>query len=379
MKKETLAVFLIDGLRYEDDPTPTRILSTLGFRNVEASLFTGLPLAEHGQWTDYRFSSGGPFRFLRSVPLVQSVWDALPRKHRRYFGFLIFRCAALLGGNIPARSSLIPPRILASTEFTQPLAADHKNAYPGSDSLFDLLRQKGRTWLYLAPPRLGFFGASDLKVERRFYASLKKGVRDFYFIKLGDLDGICHRYGPESPEARLCLRRTWRRFYGMRAALQHAVSRLNWVCLSDHGFMTVDYTITPPQWLWRAFDEGRLRHFFIDSTILRLWLDRKEDSAYFETLCRGIPGLSLMSDDQTASLGLKRGSSVSGDFCCVAPPGAVIWPDFFSVSPPKGMHGYAPHPKLDSPISYHGLDQLPETVDHTEVGSWLKHHIDMRF
>ena len=374
-----MAVFLIDGLRYDDAPTKTRIRSTLGFRHVEASLFTGCSLADHRQWTDYRYSNTGPFRFLRILPMIKPLWNTCPRHLRRYLGFLIYRSAAFSGHSVPARSSLIPPRILTSTEFTQPVAADHEDAYPGIESLFDLLRAKERTWLYLAPPRLGFFGASDQKVEHRFYGSLKNGVKDFYFIKLGDLDGISHRYGPDSPEAQSCLRRTWRRFYGMRSALHHAVSRLDWVCLSDHGFVTVDHIITPPEWLWNAFDHGILKYFFIDSTILRLWVHRTGDIPEIENLCRGIPGLHFLNDHTRHALGLDLDSSVLGDICCIAPPGSVIWPDFFSVSPPKGMHGYEPHPELDSPISYRGLEPLPETVDHARVGSWLKNHINIRF
>jgi len=378
MKKTSVIVFLIDGLRYNDAPSRTRIRSTLGFRHVETGLFTGQPLAEHEQWTDYRYSDNSPFRPLRRVPMLQSFWKACPRKYRRYLGFLMYRYAAMSGHPIPARSSLIPPNILVSTAFTQPYAADEIDAYSGYESLFDILRKKGRTWLYLAPPRLGFFGASDMKVERLFYRSLKKGVKDLYFIKLGDLDGICHRYGPDSPEARSCLRITWRRLHGMRSALHLAVSTLDWVCLSDHGFMTVDKTVSPPNWIWKAFDDGKLRHFFIDSTILRLWVRQREDIPHFEKLCREISGLQCMDRVRREAVGLNPDSPEFGDICCTAPPGSVIWPDFFSAAPPKGMHGYDPNPELDSPISYHGLDPLPETVDHAMVGSWLKKHVDAR-
>ncbi len=372
MRPETTVLFLIDGLRHRDHQTPCRIMPELGFRSVEASLFTGEPLSVHQQWTDYEHTESSPFLPVCRTPGLAAIWDCCPRPARRYMNFLIYRLSSLIHGMVLPRSSMIPPGFLCRSRPTQDRCPDSSRAYGEIESLFDLLRDQGRSWLYLAPPKMGFLGARDEKVESRFYASLSSGVRDFYYIKFGDLDGISHAFGPDSSQARRCIVRTKRRIRAICSALSRRSSHLRWILLSDHGFLPVTSLIPLPTWLPGALAEGTLQHYFVDSTLLRLWLNRPSERDNIIQELHTWGGGDLLSEETRERLGLAWGSPQLGHIVCVAPHGAIFWPDFFSAKAPVGMHGYQPHPDLVSPIETHGLGPLPSEMDHVFVGRWLK-------
>ncbi len=346
----------------------------LGFRNVEASLFTGQPISVHGRWTDYIYSGDhSPFAPVANIPGIDSLWKMAPRKSRRYFNFLIYRMSSLIHGVSLPRSSLIPPRILAHTVPAQPLPPDSQGAYESIESIHDVLRRKHKKWLFLAPPRISFFGSKDTLVEAKFFSSLSKGgLRDFYYVKFGDLDRISHIYGPDSLEAKQCLNRTMRRVKTMVTELSAASSSLRWLLISDHGFLPVTGQIVVPDWLNHCLATGEIIHYFVDSTIFRIWLREAGDPGGLRRRLEEWGKARLLGEDTRLSLGLQWGSPQLGHIALTSAHGSIFWPDFFSSSPPAGMHGYLPHEDLACPVETHGLPPLPTDLNHTVLGAWLK-------
>jgi len=369
-----VALFLIDGLRHKDHQTEAKITPELGFRDVEASLFTGQPVSVHGRWTDYVYGGDcSPFVPVAKIPGIDSLWKMAPRRSRRYLNFLMHRLSTLIHGISLPRSSLIPPGILAHSMPAQPVPPDSQGAYETVESIFDILRRRRKKWLFLAPPRISFFGSKDILVEKKFFSSLSKdGLRDFYYIKLGDLDRISHIHGPDSPEASQCLNRTMRRVKTMVSELSVAGSSLRWLLISDHGFLPVTGQIVVPDWLNHCLATGEIIHYFVDSTILRVWLHDPTDPGGLKNRLEEWGKARPLGEDTRHAIGLEWGSPQLGHIAFTSPHGSVFWPDFFSSSPPAGMHGYLPHEHLSCPVETHGLPPLPTPLSHTALGAWLK-------
>ncbi len=365
-----LVLFLVDGLRHADHPTPRKLMPELGFRDVEASLFTGTPVAVHHRLTDYVFSDHSPFAPSCLIPGVRALWRLLSPRGRRLLNFLVYRSSELLHCRHLPRTSLIPPELLPSVAPSFLGGADEPDAFAPSLSLFDLLRHAGKTWLYAAPPRVSRWGARDSRVETMVLRSLTKGVRDFYFIKFGDLDRASHRFGPSSTEAASCRRATARRIATLVGEIGSRSTAMRWVVLSDHGFVDVRAHMPPPRALEELRRDGA-GSFFVDSTMVRI---------RYTQGCRVVSpqlprGASPLPDEVRRSFGLEWGSPQLGDETWIAAHGVVFWPDFFSPSPPKGMHGYLPHDDCLSPFEAHGFGTVPTLTTHAEVGEWLMEQV----
>ena len=89
-------------------------------------------------------------------------------------------------------------------------------------------------------------------------------------------------------------------------------------------------------------------------------------------LTSSLEGAIPLAEETRASLGLDWGSPQLGDCAYLTAPGTVFWPDFFSASPPAGMHGYLPHPACACPLEMHGIPRAPSISTHAELGAWLK-------
>jgi len=340
----------------------------LGFRDVEASLFTGTRVAAHQRLTDYIFTDHSPFAPLCHLPGLSGLWRRLTPRGRRYLNFFIHRGSEVTRGRTLPRASLIPP---SHMPFVAPVAtgsADDSGAFGNLESLFDLARRSKKTWLYAAPPRVSRWGSTDGRVEARVFASLSQGLRDLYYVKLGDLDRVSHRFGPSSSEAAACRRVTARRISNLVRLLEGRAGPLRWILFSDHGFLDVARHIAPPPWLEPLHRQGRIR-YFVDSTMLRIRVMPGEVPAELTT---PFTGAVALDEERRASLGLAWGSPQLGDHVWLAPHGAVFWPDFFSGCPPAGMHGYFPHPDCACPLEVHGIPHVPVISTHAELGLWLK-------
>ena len=158
----------------------------------------------------------------------------------------------------------------------------------------------------------------------------------------------------------------------MKSEIHRAHGDLRWVLLSDHGFVTVTGVIPVPHWLEDAHRQQRLLYYFIDSTILRLWLRDPADSDGFRERMASLEQVQPLPDHTRFALGLECGSPQAGHLAYLCSPGMVFWPDFFSVQPPHGMHGYLPTDDLACPVEVHGMPTLPAELDHALIGRLLK-------
>jgi hypothetical protein len=355
--RPAVLLLLVDGLPASKLPGAAPLECYVGFRGVEASLFTGTETSVHGIWTDYRRGPASPYAWLRRIPGLVPTYHALPRGGQRLLGVVVHQWTrvATMNAALP-KSSLIPFDILAEMEFASARLPWAHGAYGALPSLFDHLRLHGRSFVCLAPPSVSAWRTTDDKVTKALRESLKRGRRDFYYVKLVDLDRASHRYGPDSDVARQVLRRTLSTVDELATLMRERLGEVRAVVLSDHGFLPVERHVDVAGRLqeWRR----RFNDFvyFLDSTLVRCWCHTDASRHRLMSYLGDEAGLTRLDDQLLQRYGLDQLPGAYGDITYVAGHGWVVWPDFFWATPPLGMHGYLPHPSLEAGLRIDGFE-----------------------
>jgi hypothetical protein len=365
--RPAVLMLLIDGLPASKLPRGMPLQCYVGFRGVEASLFTGTETAVHGVWTDYRRGDASPYAWVGRIPGLVPAYNSLGRRGRHLVGAAAHQWtrAANRNPSLP-KSSLVPLDILAHMEFTSARLPWARGAYGAIPSLFDHLRRHDRSFVCLAPPSVSFWRTTDDTVMRALQKCLAGKRHDFYYVKLVDLDHVSHRHGPDSEAAVRAMARSLREAEEAMAMVRARAGDVRTVVLSDHGFLSVERHVSVEQTLreWRRRFGDFL--YFLDSTLVRCWcrneVARERLTSYLDT----VVGLTPLDDELRRRYGLDQLPSAYGDLVYVADHGWVVWPDFFRASPPCGMHGYLPHPELEAGIRVDGFEtsHVPSRFAH---------------
>jgi predicted AlkP superfamily pyrophosphatase or phosphodiesterase len=153
------------------------------------------------------------------------------------------------------------------------------------------------------------------------------------FLYATDLDGVMHRHGPESKQAREAA-------LGVASKIERARERLGrdaeltTFVVGDHGMAEVGRTVDP-----RVILHDTKVRYFIDSTFLRMWGTSNEllrARVRFDS--HHTPGKWLDTRDLTARDAPVVGSPY-GDAIIVLDEGIVFSPSYVG-GVPRGMHGY---------------------------------------
>ena len=355
--KSPVLMLMVDGLPASDFPGSTAMPCYFGFRGIEASVFTGTDTTTHGVWTDYRRGPSSPYAWAPRIPGVVRLFRSMPTSAQHLVSTGIHQATRMARMNVSLpKSSMIPPDILGEMEFAAPQLPWEPGAYGGVTSLFDVLRAHGRSFTCIAPPAVSWWRTTDDKVLGALRRSVARGVQDFYYVKLVDFDRVSHHHGPDSPMAREEQRRTLARVDEMVELVADHADVPRWVVLSDHGFLPAGRHIGVAATLeeWRRRSGGFL--YFLDSTMVRCWFGTDSARQRVTGFLDGVEGLVRL-DEQTRRIhGLATLSDAYGDLVYVAEHGYVVWPDFFWKEPPRGMHGYLPHPELAPGLKAQGCD-----------------------
>ncbi len=356
-----MLLLLVDGLPASELPGAVPLECYVGFRGVEASLFTGTETADHGIWTDFRRGAGSPYRWVRCVPGLLHVYRGLPRSLQYFTGTAVHQLTRAAGRR-PAlpKSSLIPLDILAQMEFSSASLPWVEAAYGSLPTVFDRLRECGRSFACLAPPSVTRWRTTDDKVMAVFRRALCQDVKDFYYLKFVDLDRVSHRLGPDSVPARRVLSRTLSRIEEVLSLLRDRCGEVRSVVLSDHGFLPVERHLNVEARLrsWRRL-YGDFT-YFLDSTMVRCWCSEDGSRLRLMSYLDHEQGLTRLDDDLRRRYGLSQLPRAYGELVYMVEHGSVLWPDFFWRYPPRGMHGYLPHPRLEPGIVVRGSPFQPQ-------------------
>ena len=260
-------------------------------------------------------------RFIRKATRASAQWlasDPLPRAM--------------------ASPAFIPYDQLARFSLSLAHMPDDPRAMHGA-SLFDIARRRGlRTYVHCFPQ---FKVKTDVVRER--YLREDRGQHDFAFLFFGDLDGIGHRHGPDSPERRAMMQRVdaaladiWRH---ARARYDEAVL----VVFGDHGMADVRGCVDVRGAIAAAGLDVRRDAWFIDSTFARFWVSDAARRARLRDALSQVPGGRLVTDADRDAWHIRWPHNHFGDEIFAVDDHLLMHPSFYAEdAPPLGMHGYLP-------------------------------------
>lgn len=353
----TLAI-LIDALRHdyiiqEDAP----------FLHAEASAGTCVPVSEtYGFQTRPAYFAGlhpdrsdianlyvydpkrSPFRIFRWIPrpirrmLERSPIQRQVRTSLRLWGQWLQRRRGLPFAAAITDTAKIPFDRLPQFAISEEIDTQAPGALP-SATLFDLLREHGMEWRWVAYPtsdqRTGPIEAEAMKAI--------DAAPPFIYLHYAELDWAGHAHGPNAPERRATMREIDASVARVVAAARERFDVVHLVVFGDHGMVEVNKTIDPTEPLaeLRARFGDRVT-WFIDSTQLRLWGDDDHVRSESASVLAGFDGASVLDAEALSRLRAVK-SRRYGDVHVLADAGYVFLPnDFQGSAPVCGMHGYDP-------------------------------------
>lgn len=215
---------------------------------------------------------------------------------------------------------------------------DHfSDSFFKDNNLVIKIKKKGMTinqdaWTYLGKPNQ----MSDKDTMEFLISKNTEDNNEFIFAYLGILDIVGHKYGPVSQK----MVETLSFLDSFFEKLISSNKDNDIVILGDHGMKTIEKYLDISKEIYKIKEKFKLKinhnfNFFIDSTMLRIWVNRKnkldiikyiESNKHFNQYGKII--------SQTFS------SKVYGDIVWLANEGVMLYPDFFHFSKPSGMHGY---------------------------------------
>jgi len=210
------------------------------------------------------------------------------------------------------------------------------NFYPKTSLVGKILKKNytinSDSWTYLGNQN------QMNEIETRNFLKEKNcsNEKEFLFSYIGTLDVIGHKYGPKSIEMKNALLDVDNFFHDL-----YQVNKDNTlIILGDHGMKTVENSIDIIPIVKSMKKKFGLKinrdfNFFIDSTILRIWInhDSKEKAINY------LKNQELLTKNGKV-INVKVSKKEYGDFIWLANEGVMLFPDFFHFDLPSGMHGY---------------------------------------
>jgi glycosyltransferase involved in cell wall biosynthesis len=371
-----LALLLVDALRH-DYVTPHTapflyrlmqegasgpLIPTYGFQEHPGFLTGCLPDQTVIGHTMYvRAPDASPFREIDIpnvkhlerhpdlVRVLRPLWDRKTRYIENVRGHSASACYGM--------TSRIPPALLQQFAFGWEQDSQESGAL-GVQSVYDLLRQAGKSWLALGHPR------DDQRTEN-LLAQFDAAVHPDHalvYIHFGELDWLGHEYGPGSRQVLAALR-------GIDHAVERVVNRLRemhgnvaTLVFGDHGMVGVERTVDVEAALAQtglAVPDDYV--YFLDSTGIRLWPGHDRAETMLCEALDGIDGIHRIQESERKELGLKYADSRPyGEVLYAAEKGVLVCPNFFQTDSINGMHGYLPD-VTDNWSRYiaHTIDWMP--------------------
>ena len=279
-----------------------------------------------------------PFRWLRKWgPLADHLPHSFQLGLRRWVRWNVQRQLAALGSARSATTARIPFSFLPYFDIVQRwMSFDER--FCKFPTIFDLLRAKGKRWLYLGAP---VSSASSEDVWRDFQRASLEGI-DLVFLFVGDLDGIGHRYGPNSQEYEDAVRKVGGFVHQVRERMEKERGGVRGLVFGDHGMVAVQRTVDVRSTLERL----RVRPsddylYFLDSTLARFWFFNERARRIVTEAMAEVEGGRLITEKDRIAYRIRYSHNRFGELIWWADGGTLIFPNFWQDRKPiKGMHGY---------------------------------------
>ena len=173
---------------------------------------------------------------------------------------------------------------------------------------------------------------------------------NFYPLYISTMDSIAHKYGPDSKNVEQELKSLDHKLEKFYSEIKKINSNVKFMFLGDHGMTKVKNHIDINE-VFREFSFktglsfGKDFIYFLDSTVMRVWLFNDKARTDFENHILNATVLnhsgSFVTEEIAKREHIPLGDIRYGDYIWLANIGTLIYPDFFhSTRPYHGMHGY---------------------------------------
>jgi hypothetical protein len=316
-----------------------------GKASLESGFLTAIGYKKYNnQFSQYK-------SILQILHVVEKIIDfvklsIIKQRLRKY----IYKIFQKINPNIILKPYNIPFNILPYFDLTEDKQDLWDINEPGEKNLFKDIIESG--YGFDVSMFTSLRNSSELATEEKFdmlekvLATKYKGV---IFVYIADTDIIAHKYGIASDELNSAILNIDQRL--SKVIKKHSEEN-KFIVLGDHGMLDVERRIDAGEIVKSLADLNKLRNgvdymYFLDSTILRIWIMSKSDATEkFLYSVKNDPVLNSNGDDS-----IFPGDSHDrkyGDYIWYANPSVLIYPDYFQGNEPyKAMHGY------DTEISQH--------------------------
>jgi len=339
-----------------------RVIPNFGFCE-RTEIFTGQTPAESGFFTAIgRDEENSPFKDLPELPLLEFFDNSIPKNFTiplilkkgelyQFFRKIINRWIIKRTKGISPQN--IPVGLLPYWALTEDLV-DHReeNAFK-VNSIFSLLKKSGKKLYYDSFTALNIpFNGSDKNRIEMMLKNYKKNNTDLSLVYISTPDQYGHEYGPGSTELNNALSKMDSQLEYYTHEVLKIDEKAKFIFLGDHGMSEVNKYFDAEKQILKIAKLNKLKLkkdfiYFLDSTVVRLWLNSKKAKMAFEEelLCSDLFIKNGTFIDEKIALNEKIPwkDSRYGDIIWWANNGTLVFPDFFHrIKKYKGMHGYNP-------------------------------------
>lgn len=304
--------------------------------------------------------ASSPFDWVGSLGPLRSL--VRPRRMLYPARWAIQRLTEWRTGAHHADPAWVPPHFLpffTLGEGAKPLDAP---GALGAPSIFDLCRENGLAFRYLAHPVPG----DDEETHRRLVRALRaRDPVDLYVVQFTAADPTRHPSPPDRPDAarqERALRDLDGRLASIHAALDANHEDWDLLVCGDHGQAPIERRVDVAKAVARAGARPAKDYvLLVNSTLAVVWYLTEKGRVAVEKALRSVPGAHLVDEAERRRRRIPVGRRW-GDRMLAAEPGVLFWPDHFHVtdSTVLGMHGY-----LDRSEEAYGLAMLASSNGHT--------------
>ncbi len=310
---------------------------TFGFEPDAAYLAGLYPDQADGGAQFWYYPEESPFKVARFLPKSLNRLPTFPQKVIRK---LLVKAARLQSASPNLSSAGIPFHLLNRFALPMKVNLDQPQFCGENKTLFDLLRDNHLKYLFHAAPEYRVtMKAAFQRVQKELFPPLS-----FAFFHVGNLDGVGHKFGPESDEIKKELFVIDQELHKIYQIARKRFEQVNFVIMGDHGMIRVKKNIDLIKPLAALpLIHGKDYLFMLDSTMARFWFFADRAGQMISETISKIKGGHCLGQKDKDKYHLNYPHNRFGDLMFLADPGSLIFPNHYQGNTPvTGMHGYAP-------------------------------------
>lgn len=322
-------------------------------------LFSGRYPDTSGNFSQFVFDpAASPFKWVRRLgPLRHAI---KPRRVMVPARMAIQRITKWKTGAFHTDPAWIPPKFMPFFAMCEDMKPMYEPGALGAPSIFDLCRQHGLKFRYLAHPVSG----DDNEIHQLLVRELRAGSDyDLYVAQFSVTDQKGHTDGPFSERMQKGhLRDLDGKLASVHAALTAGYEEWDLFVCGDHGMAPVESHLDVLKAL-AGIDARPAEDYvvFVNSTLAVFWYLTERGRREVEAALAHLPGTHMVDEAERRARRIPLDRRW-GDRMLAADSGVLFWPDYFHVTDSKivGMHGY-----LDKTDETHGIALLASSNGHT--------------